>query len=398
MKVLMVLDQKFPPDLRVEKEASSLVKAGYEVSVLSIGDYDKNEIVTIKGIKIYRVALTKFIAKKMHGLAAMIPWIDIYIANQVLKIFKTNKYDVIHVHDLYLFGAVKILRKKLKAIFIGDLHENYVDALRDYKWSTTFPNKLFISFKKWEKKEKEWLQLFDHLLAVNEGMRQKNISKGVKEEDITVVANSIDTDQFDTYDTDELIVEKFKPFFTLIYIGGFINNRGLEHVIEGMAEIKKVSIDIKLVLVGDGEMRDALKALTKEFDVEDVVIFEGFQPQEKIKSYLLSSDIGLVPFKRTPQTDNSSSNKLYQYMYYGLPILATNCTSVKKMVEENKCGIVYEDGDKKAFAKNVIELFRESNRIEEYSRNGVKAIKNKFNWKLEEDKLIEVYKSLITQA
>lgn len=390
----MILDQKYPPDLRVEKEASSLVKAGYEVSILSIGDYANDEIVEIRGVKVYRVALSKFIAKKMHGLAAMIPWVDIYVANQVLKIFKTTKYDVIHVHDLYLFGTVKILRKKLKAIFIGDLHENYIDALRDYKWSTTFPNKLFISFKKWEKKEKEWLQLFDHLLAVNEGMRQKNISKGVKEEDITVVANSIDKEQFDEYAVDHSIIEKFKPFFTLIYVGGFINNRGLEHVIKGMVELKNSSKDIRLVLVGDGEMREELEALSKEYEVEDVVMFEGFQSQEKIKSYLLSCDIGLVPFKRTPQTDNSSSNKLYQYMYYGLPILATNCTSVKKMVEENDCGIVYEDGKSNEFSKYATELFKNSNLLKKYSENGIKAVESKFNWKIEEDKLISVYKRL----
>ncbi|OAN64130.1 hypothetical protein A8B79_14140 [Balneola sp. EhC07] len=394
MKVLMVLDQKFPPDLRVEKEASSLLKAGYEVSILSMGDYDKSETVTIRGVKVYRVALSKFIGNKMHGLAAMIPWLDIYVANQVLKIFRTNKYDVIHMHDLYLFGAIKILRKKLKAIFIGDLHENYIDALRDYKWSTTYPNKLFISFKKWEKKEKEWLQLFDHLIAVNEGMRQKNILKGVNEKDITVVANSIDTKQFDEYGIDQSIIEKFKPFFTLIYIGGFISNRGLEHVIKGMVELKNLSKKIRLVLVGDGEMRETLEALSKEYEVEDVVMFEGFQSQEKIKSYLLSSDIGLVPFKRTPQTDNSSSNKLYQYMYYGLPILATNCTSVKKMVEENNCGVVYEDGDSIGFSKHVTELFKDPERIKKYSVNGINAVENKFNWKIEEDKLISIYDSL----
>jgi glycosyltransferase involved in cell wall biosynthesis len=394
MKVLMVLDQKFPPDLRVEKEASSLLKAGYEVSILSMADYDKSETVTIRGVKVYKVALSKFIGNKMHGLAAMIPWLDIYVANQVLKIFRTNKYDVIHMHDLYLFGAIKILKKKLKAIFIGDLHENYIDALRDYKWSTTYPNKLFISFKKWEKKEKEWLQLFDHLIAVNEGMRQKNILKGVNEKDITVVANSIDTKQFDEYGIDQSIIEKFKPFFTLIYIGGFISNRGLEHVIKGMVELKNLSKKIRLVLVGDGEMRETLEALSKEYEVEDVVMFEGFQSQEKIKSYLLSSDIGLVPFKRTPQTDNSSSNKLYQYMYYGLPILATNCTSVKKMVEENNCGVVYEDGDSIGFSKHVTELFKDPERIKKYSVNGINAVENKFNWKIEEDKLISIYDSL----
>ncbi len=394
MRVLMVLDNKFPPDLRVEKEAVSLVNNGFDVGILSIGNYEKDHIVDYKGITIYRVALSKFLRDKMHGLAAMIPWVDRYIAKQVLKILESKKYDVVHLHDLYLFGAAKILRDKTDIKLVGDLHENYIDALKDYKWSTTYPNKLFISFKKWERKEKEWLQYFDHLIAVNEGMREKNISKGVKEEDITVVANSIDTDVFDSYEIDSTIIERFKNYNTLVYVGGFVWNRGLEHVVKGMSALKKHDDNIRLLLVGDGEMRSELEELTKLHGVSDVVIFEGFQAQEKIKSYLLASKIGLIPFKRTPQTDNSSSNKLYQYMYYSLPILGTNCTSVEKLIEEEKCGLIYESEKESEFVEGVIKLLEESDLAKEFGMNGKESVLKKYNWKVEEKKLIDIYNTL----
>ncbi|MEX0719726.1 MAG: glycosyltransferase family 4 protein [Balneolaceae bacterium] len=394
MNILMVLDSRFPPDIRVEKEAISLLEAGHNIGLLTISDYKKSEQITFKGIKIYRVALSKFLGNKMHGLAAVIPWIDYFVAKQVLKILKDEDYDVIHLHDLYLFGAAEILKKKINALFVGDLHENYVDVLKDYKWSTTYPNKLFISFSKWERKEKEWLQLFDKIIVVNEGMRDKNIQKGVPESDITVVSNSIDTAEFDEYEVDENIITRFKDYFTLVYVGGFVSNRGLEHVIRGMQELKTYSDKIRLLLVGDGEMMSTLKSLAKELNVEDVIIFEGWQPQEKIKSYLTASNIGLVPFKRTPQTDNSSSNKLYQYMYCGLPILATNCTSVKKLVVEENCGIIYQEENTKLLVEEVINLYENPPMRNEYSENGKKAVQKKYNWNKEAEKLIEVYNHL----
>ncbi|MFD2531486.1 glycosyltransferase family 4 protein [Gracilimonas halophila] len=394
MKILMVLDSKFPPDIRVEKEALSLIDAGYQVGLLSIADYSKSEVVHYKGIKIYKVAVSAFTSNKMHGLAAMIPWIDRVVAKQVLKIFEHETYDAIHLHDLYLFGAASILRKKIKAHFIGDLHENYVDALRDYKWSTTYPNKLFISFSKWERKEREWLKLFDRIIVVNEGMRDKNIEKGVPAKDITVISNSIDTTIFDEYEIDANTIKRYQDYFTLVYVGGFISNRGLEHVVRGMKKIKDYDPKIKLLLVGDGEMMGMLKELVKELDIEDVVDFEGWQPQTKIRSYLEASDVGLVPFKRTPQTDNSSSNKLYQYMHCGLPILATNCTSVEKLVTEEECGIIYEEESEEQFVKKVIELYENESLLKQLSNNGKEAIKEKYNWGVDAEKLINIYKSL----
>lgn len=393
----MVLDSQFPPDIRVEKEALSLIDAGHEVGLLSIADYDKSEVVHHKGIKIYRIVISKFTAKKMHGLAAMIPWIDYVVAKQVLKIFKKESYDAIHLHDLYLFGAASILKKKINAFFVGDLHENYIDALKDYKWSTTYPNKLLISFSKWERKEKEWLQLFDKIIAVNEGMRDKNIIKGVPESDIMVVSNSIDTAEFDSYEIDENIINRFKEYFTLVYVGGFVSNRGLEHVIKGMKKLKTYNKKIRLLLVGDGEMMSTLKNLSKELDVEDVVAFEGWQPQEKIRSYLKASDIGLVPFKRTPQTDNSSSNKLYQYMYSELPILATNCTSVEKLINEEQCGIIYEEENVFQFNNNVIKLFENPDLRETHAKNGKAAVEKKYNWDYEAEKLLSIYDNLAKQ-
>jgi|TARA_R100000963_G_C4643311_1_gene107103 glycosyltransferase involved in cell wall biosynthesis len=394
VKILMVLDKAFPTDIRVEKEAISLVKAGYSVGILSIADYERNEVINHKGITVYRIALSKFIADKMHGLAAMIPWIDYYVAKKIIEVLSNEDYDAIHVHDLYLFGAIRLVRKKVNKWFVGDLHENYVDALKDYKWSTTYPNKLIVSISKWERKEKEWLQYFDRLIVVNEGMKDKNIAKGVPEDKISVVSNSIDTATFSNYEIDEAIIDRYQDFFTLIYVGGFVSNRGLEHVVKGMATVKEYNSNIKLLLVGDGEVMNTLQQLTKQLDLEDVIDFEGWQPQNKIRSYLEASNVGLVPFKRTPQTNNSSSNKLYQYMYFGVPVLATNCTSVKKLVDEEQCGIVYEEESQDQFSEHVIHLFEDAKVREKYSKNGREAVKLKYNWEKEAKKLINLYGQL----
>lgn len=394
MKILMVLEGVFPPDVRVENEAVSLIRNGHEVGLISFGAHGNGGIVDYKGIKLYKVAISSLYRNKMHGLAAMIPWIDRFVAKQVLRVLKEEEYDVVHLHDLYLFGAARIIRNKASVKIVGDLHENYVDVLKDYRWSNTFPNNLLISYKKWTRKEKEWLQDIDKIVVVNEGMKQKNIGKGVPEENITIVENTLNTELFDHFEIDPSIIKKFEKYFVLVYVGGFVQNRGLEHVIKGMSKLKEYNSKIRLLLVGDGEMMDKLKALVEEFDLSECVIFEGFQSQEKIKSYLKVSNIGLVPFKRTPQTDNSSSNKLFQYMYYQLPVLGTDCTSVKKLVEGEKCGVIYESENEDQFVEKVKELFEDRVHCKIYGENGRRAVLDKYNWEVEAEKLKNLYNDL----
>lgn len=395
MNILMVLSKKFPIDIRVENEAITLIKAGHHVAILSIAEYHKSEIVDIKGITIYREAISSFVRNKMLALAGMIPWVDYVVFKKIEKVLKQKEYHAIHFHDLYLFGAVRLLKKEGRELkFIGDMHENYVEVIKDYRWATKFPNRLVISHEKWERKEVEWLDKMDKLITVSTGIKKSIISKGVPQEDVVLVPNTISTELFDGYTIDQEISAKIKPFFNLLYVGGFVSNRGLEHVIEGMKELQDFATDIRLLLVGDGDIRYQLETLVSQNNLKEVVWFEGWHDQEKIKSYLANSAIGLVPFKRTPQTDNSSSNKLFQYMYYQLPILGTNCTSVKRLVEEEECGIIYEEGNTEAFVDGVKKLYKDQELKKKLGKNGKKAVLEKYRWEKTTDDMIEMYNQL----
>lgn len=394
MNILMILDHSFPVDLRVENEATSLIKAGHHVGLLSVSDYEKDEIIVYKGIKIYKKAVSGFIRDKMHGLAGMIPWIDRFFFKEISKILNIEKYDAIHFHDLYLFGAARLLRSKFDLFFIGDMHENYVEVLKDYKWATKFPNHLLISRKKWERKEREWLAEMDKVITVSPGIVNRIISKGVEKDNVILVPNTIHTGLFDEFEKEDEILKKYKRDFTLVYVGGFLINRGLVHVIEGIAKLREKIPRLKLVLVGDGDFRAVLEQKVRQLEVEDMVCFEGWQDQDRIKSYLLASDVGLVPFKRTPQTDNSSSNKLFQYMYFKLPILATNCTSVKKLVEKVECGIVYESENVNQFIVAVEKLYKSNNLRDDFGENGYQSVLEKYSWDVTVMDMISMYDEL----
>ena len=391
MNILMVVDHKIPTDIRIENEAEILIKNGHQVGILSIGDYSKSEEIVYKGITIYRVAFSKFWLKKMHGLAGIIPVLELVIERHVKRILKIRKYDALHLHDLYTFGVITRLKPRFDLLFVGDMHENYVEVLKDYDWPNRFPNNLIFSHSKWEKNERKWLPLFDKVITVSEGIRKRLIHKGVQEENALITPNSIRLDLFDSFEVDENIIQKYSGKFVLIYVGGFISNRGLEHIIQSLPSIVSKIKNVQLVLVGDGEERDNLEQLVSDLELNDVVIFEGWKKQSEIKSYLKAANIGLVPFRRTPQTDNSSSNKLFQYMYYQLPIVATNCNSIKRIVETEHCGIVYESENVKQFEKSILTLYNNTKLRKTFGKNGYSAVLEKYNWKIAAKEMLTMY-------
>ena len=391
MNILMVVDHKIPTDIRIENEAEILIKNGHHVGILSIGDYSKSEEIVYKGITIYRVAFSKFWLKKMHGLAGIIPFLEHVIVKHVKRILKVRKYDALHLHDLYTFGVITRLKPRFDLLFVGDMHENYVEVLKDYDWPNRFPNNLIFSHSKWEKNERKWLPLFDKVITVSEGIRKRLIHKGVQEENALITPNSIRLDLFDSFEVDENIIQKYSGKFVLIYVGGFISNRGLEHIIQSLPSIVSKIKNVQLVLVGDGEERDNLEQLVSDLELNDVVIFEGWKKQSEIKSYLKAANIGLVPFRRTPQTDNSSSNKLFQYMYYQLPIVATNCNSIKRIVETEHCGIVYESENVKQFEKSILTLYNNTKLRKTFGKNGYSAVLEKYNWKIAAKEMRTMY-------
>lgn len=64
---------------------------------------------------------------------------------------------MLFIFTIYIYlKLINSKKKNPKLVLVGDLHENYVEGLKHYKFANTFPGKYLISIKKWEQKEIEW--------------------------------------------------------------------------------------------------------------------------------------------------------------------------------------------------------------------------------------------------
>ncbi|MDO7975818.1 glycosyltransferase [Oceanotoga teriensis] len=115
----MILNKRFLPDIRVEKEIKELQKKGYRVMILTNleGFDDENyEIIRLKTLN----NLTKIFSILLISRNKMVKEIK-----KELKLKNISKIDFVHVHDL-LWGFLGLkLSKIYKSKLIMDFHENY---------------------------------------------------------------------------------------------------------------------------------------------------------------------------------------------------------------------------------------------------------------------------------
>ena len=83
--------------------------------------------------------------------------------------------------------------------------------------------------------------------------------------------------------------------------------------------------------------------------------------------------------------------KMFEYMAAGLPVIASNFPLWKQIIEGNQCGICVDPLDPKAIAEAIDYLILHPEEAERMGRNGQRAVQEKFNWGIEEKKLLDFY-------
>lgn len=395
MRILMVLDQDFPPDVRVENEALSLIAAGHEVVLWSIAPDDRPVRESYKGITIVRSRLHKEIRNKMRGLAGSFPFYKWYLSRGIAKLHREFSFGAIHVHDLYLVGGGLTAGKKLGLPMVADLHENYVHALKNYAWSTTPPGKWLVSIPRWHKLEKKWLAEARSIVVVIEEARERVLGLDVPEEKLAVVPNTIKIDEFSKYPLQTIDYGDFardKNIFT--YTGGFDVHRGLECLLQGFAAFIAKHPQNCLVLVGAGRTEGSLKELSSSLGIDHAVRFEGWQPQEKIRSYIAASDVCLVPHNRTEHTDATIPHKLFHYMFCGKPVIVSDCKPLKRIVSGTDAGFVFEAGNPANLEIVMEAMLRQKADWSTIGKRGSATVAQRFNWDATVQPLLDLYQNL----
>ena len=376
MHIGVVVDNEFDNDHRVQKEIRLLLAEGHSISVLCF-DFHKT-YKTYSDFKVSRVTIKKKLRDLFVLLSTNFNFYESLWARNIAKFINETQVEILHVHDLYLSkAAAKGIKKSTHNIPLTlDLHENYPAAINSYQWAVKGWRKYVVQPKKWYKKEETYLKYADSLIVLSESFKQNLIHRfpDLKSVPIYVHPNMPDFESFQSYETNDLRVDYNSSLPTLFYFGVVAKRRGIIDILPWLIDMHQKGIQFNTLIIGPTD-----KADKSEFQnylnhpiLKDSVTYIPWSDVKYLPAYLKKITIGLAPFRVNAQHDSGVANKLFQYMYGEIPILATKCKAQQALIETSECGLLYENEED--FQTQLSRLLNDESLRRQLGTNGKRTL------------------------
>ena len=316
-KILIVVENMpVPHDTRVWKEALSLHKAGYEVTVICPkGKGCERGYQLLEGVHVYRHP------RPAEGNSLMGYFLE-YGSALVWELFYTywvflrRGFHVIQgcnpPDNIFLIALpFKLFRVK----YIFDHH----DANPELYVSKYGKQGLFYRAQVWL--EKMTYRTSDIVMATNSSYRDLAVQRGGRDpRDVFVVRNGPDLSWFKPVSPDPAL--KYGQPYLVGYVGNMSIQEGLDNLLEVAQHIKQMGRrDVHFTCVGGGPGLSALRKMVKEMQLEDTVNFTGRISDEDLLRILSTADVCVNPDRPCEMNDISTMIKIMEYMALGKPIV-----------------------------------------------------------------------------
>jgi len=394
MRIGMILDYAFPPDPRVENEAVSLINAGHKVYLFCLNYSDEMARQRINGIYVCRYKCT-IIDYKLSALAYTVPLYKMRMKPRVRSFILENKIEALHIHDIRIAETVFNVNKEFNLPTVLDLHDNMPEVMKLYPHLQKFPGKYIISPKNWKIKEEEFIYKATNVITVSNEFIEEVITRTKIDSDkIKLVPNTIRESFYKEAKIDQSILNKYKGKKVILYLGDTHVRRGLQTAIQGVVELASEFPTIKLVIVGRNSTDHILKKQVHDLNAEKYVDFEGWQDVVLFPSYIAASTVCISPLHRNIQHDVAYANKIFQYMSMEKPLLISDATAQKRLIQKVGSGLVHLDRNVEDFKLKLRQLMEGEDLRESMGANGKKFIENEFTWEQTSKKLVHLYDKL----
>ena len=383
----MVLERDFPPDLRVENEIKGLLKNGHHVILACYTITENDSVFDWNDCKVFKKRIPTFIYKSSIG-ALKFPFYFNFWRTHINDILKNEKVDAIHIHDLPLAKIGYEAKQKHNIIFTLDLHENWPAYLEVALHRNTFLGKILSSIKQWKNYEQKMCTVANNVIVVVDEAKDRLVDLGIDEKKVSIIANYPELSDFEELDKNDK--KSNTKEISLFYAGGINKHRGLQYLIQAIHLTENDDLDIKFHIYGQGSYTDTLASLVNELSLSDKVLFHGQVPYFTVLQELTNSDITVIPHEKNNHTDHTIPHKLFQYIYSGKPVLASNCKPIERIVNDIEAGAIYEWNNPEDAYKKLLDLIHNYSKFNpEYLK---KEITENYNWDHELKKLNSLYK------
>jgi len=303
------------------------------------------------------------------GLPAGVLQNLLYVFNSVkvgLRIIKNDEIDVIHCNNYSPVFAGWFLSKLTRRPFVVTIHD--VASLHGYgfwkKWMEQFGRLSWIRALIGYVSELLTLKLSKNIHTVSDTSKKDILSFNPKS-NVFVISNSLDLEY---YDNEDITYEDF-----ILFIGRLVYYKHLEVVIEAL-KLLKDRCNVRLIVLGDGPMRNRWEHLVDRWKLKDRVEFKGYVPHKE-KLYYLSKCKSLV----LPSTFEGFGIVILEAWALRKPVIVADVEPLNRIVEHGSDGFIIEKNLPATWAEYIHLLISGKELSKQLGNKGYRKLVERYN-------------------
>jgi len=272
------------------------------------------------------------------------------LAGKIIDVAKYESLDVVHVHyaiphAVSGFLASLILKDKYPFKLLTTLHGTDITLVGlDPSYHP------LIQFA---------LEKSDGITAVSNFLAERTTQNFGADLSIQIIPNFVDTQVYKPDSCTDLSRQiKRDSQFVLMHVSNFRSVKRVQDCVRVLA-LLLATVNVRLVLVGDGPERSEVERLSRELGVADHVTFLG--KQSALPQLLSTADIFLLPSQQ-----ESFGLSALEAMACGVPVVATNIGGIGEVVKHGECGYLAELGDVQRMAKYCLDLLTSKRKMQAF--------------------------------
>lgn len=391
-KILIIVENlPVPFDTRVWQEATTLAANGYTVSVICPKGkgFDK-EYEMLDGVRIYRhdlpaegngplgYAREYFTALKEEWRLAR-------------KVMREVGFHVIHgcnpPDNIYMVAR----RFRSRGVdYVFDHHDicpELFEAKFGKKSGLLYRSQLWL--------ERNTYRHCRFAFVTNESYRRIAIERGrMAPEDVTVLRSGPRLERLRIIPPVPAI--KRGKRFMVGYLGVIGQQEGIEYLLEAARYVRDElhRDDIFWGIVGGGPHLEALRRMSSEMGLDDIVEFTGRVPDRKLLEYLNTADLCVNSDEYNEMNDKSTMNKILEYMALGKPIVQFDLTEGRYSAQD--ASLYARPNDHRDLAAKIVELLDDEPRRKAMGEFGRRRVIEELSWEHTSKALLEAYDRYFT--
>ena len=292
-----------------------------------------------------------------------------------------SKAEIFHFHDpeLVLLGLyIKCIKRK-KVIF--DVHENTSQLILERTWiPTVFRKPLYYSFRILEKLS---MRYFDSIVLAEDSYTKNFPQKNI------VIHNY----PFLTQKTLE-----FKKTIDVIYVGGIMQERGIFEILKIVKMVKQTLPLVFFKIIGPiaKNIESDIVRIIETEKLGENIIFTGRMNYDEAMMEIQRAKIGLALLHPIKNYIESLPTKIFEYMNYEVPFLASNFNYWGTIFDNEKIGYLIPYNGTEQWSEKIIDLLQDDKKRISMGKQGRALIEKQYSWTSEEKHLLTLYHSLLS--